>query len=86
MIFLSPSTFLLSLAAVEIKYELYNPTLLEVDVLRLERRLDNNLWYLRDAPREYSFVPFDTSKIPHSPGDPIPLNDVKVRVEYRSSM
>ena len=44
---------------VEICYELYSPTLVQFEVLRLEKRLDNELFYLRDCPQEYSTVPTD---------------------------
>lgn len=39
---------------VEIKYEMYDPTLHKVEVLKLEKRLDDELLYLRDALNEYS--------------------------------
>ena len=44
---------------VEFMYHLYSPTVIKIEVLRLERRLDDELYYLRDAPQEYSTVPFD---------------------------
>ncbi|CAL8073165.1 unnamed protein product [Calicophoron daubneyi] len=66
--------------AVEIQYELYNPTLLSIDVLLLEKRLDQNLLYLRDAALEESRVPFDMSPVPHSQGDPVPVNPKKVKL------
>lgn len=39
---------------VEIFYEMYDPTIHKIDVLRLEKRLDDELLYLRDALPEYS--------------------------------
>uniref|UniRef100_G1NNB1 Large ribosomal subunit protein bL19m n=1 Tax=Meleagris gallopavo TaxID=9103 RepID=G1NNB1_MELGA len=39
---------------VEICYELYSPRIQEITVLKLEKRLDDNLMYLRDALPEYS--------------------------------
>lgn len=39
---------------VEVKFELYDPTLHKIEVLRLEKRLDDKLFYLRDALPEYS--------------------------------
>lgn len=39
---------------VEILYEMYDPSIISVDVLKLEKRLDSNLLYLRDALPEYS--------------------------------
>ena len=32
---------------VEFMYQMYNPTLVKMEVLRLERRLDDELYYLR---------------------------------------
>jgi large subunit ribosomal protein L19 len=32
---------------IEFMYQLYNPTLLKIEVLRLEKRLDDELYYLR---------------------------------------
>lgn len=63
---------------VEIMYEMYNPTIRTIEVLKLERRLDDELFYLRDAPAHYSTVPFDMEPIVHPPGAPIPVNPVKV--------
>ena len=39
---------------VEIQYEMYDPTLQKIEVLRLEKRLDGKLFYLRDALPEFS--------------------------------
>ncbi len=44
---------------VEITYHLYSPTLVHFEVLRLEKRLDNELSYLRDCPQEFSTFPPD---------------------------
>ncbi|KAJ7344195.1 hypothetical protein JRQ81_000145 [Phrynocephalus forsythii] len=41
---------------VEMCYELYNPLIQEIKVLKLEKRLDDDLMYLRDALPEYSTV------------------------------
>ena len=59
---------------VEIMYELYSPVILEIECLRLEKRLDDSLAYLKDAPPEYSTVPFDYPKKSHPPGKPVPVN------------
>ncbi|VDP82131.1 unnamed protein product [Echinostoma caproni] len=56
--------------AVEIAYELYNPTLQSIEVLLLEKRLDQNLLYLRDAPLQESRIPFDMTPIPHPSNTP----------------
>ncbi|KAJ8381258.1 hypothetical protein SKAU_G00020360 [Synaphobranchus kaupii] len=49
---------------VEICYELYNPRMQQVEVLKLEKRLDDNLKYLRDALPEYSTVDINKKPVP----------------------
>lgn len=44
---------------VEIRFEMYNPLILGIEVLKLQKRLDDELLYLRDAPLEYSTIPED---------------------------
>ncbi|XP_058062200.1 large ribosomal subunit protein bL19m [Anopheles bellator] len=63
---------------IEISYDLYDPTLQKIEVLRLEKRLDDQLIYLRDALDEYST--FDVNMEPEilPDGAPVPVNDVKV--------
>ncbi|KAF5301930.1 hypothetical protein FQA39_LY19076 [Lamprigera yunnana] len=39
---------------VEVLYEMYDPALIKIEVLKLEKRLDDELLYLRDALPEYS--------------------------------
>uniref|UniRef100_A0A5S6QE45 Large ribosomal subunit protein bL19m n=1 Tax=Trichuris muris TaxID=70415 RepID=A0A5S6QE45_TRIMR len=51
----------------EIRYDLYNPTLISIEVLKLEKRLDDELLYLRDALPKYSTFPFDMEPQPHKP-------------------
>lgn len=63
---------------VEIIYELYNPTITKIEVLKLEKRLDDNLAYLRDAPPEYCTFPFDMEPVKLPPGAPVPLNTIQV--------
>ena len=55
-------------------YHMYNPTLVKIEVLRLEKRLDDELYYLRDAPHEYSTVPFDMEPEIVPEGSPVPIN------------
>ncbi|CAJ0968538.1 unnamed protein product, partial [Ranitomeya imitator] len=45
-----------TLPCVEIRYEIYNPLIQEIQVLKLEKRVDDALFYLRDALPEYSTV------------------------------
>lgn len=66
-------------AGVEIKYDLYNPSILKIETLKLERRLDDDLSYLRDALPEYSTFDFDMEPVPHAVGTPVPINPIKVR-------
>ncbi|XP_076276158.1 mitochondrial ribosomal protein L19 [Lasioglossum baleicum] len=63
---------------IEVRYELYDPAVQKIECLRLEKRLDNELLYLRDAPEEYSTFPFnmDTELVPE--GTPVPVNEIKV--------
>jgi len=60
---------------VEFMYNMYSPTVNRIEVLRLERRRDDELYYLRDAPLQYSTVPFDMEPEILPEGSPVPLND-----------
>lgn len=62
----------------EIVYRIYDPTIQKIDVLRLEKRLDNELFYLRDALPEYSTFPLDMEVEFLPEGSDVPVNDVKV--------
>lgn len=67
---------------VEIRYDLYNPTIRSIEVLKLEKRLDDHLLYLRDAPLEYSYVPFDFKpEIKFSESSEVPVNPIKVKLK-----
>ncbi|KAJ0061345.1 hypothetical protein NL108_016012, partial [Boleophthalmus pectinirostris] len=59
---------------VEICYELYNPRIQQVELLKLEKRLDDNLMYLRDALPEYSTVDPDMKPVPAPSSGEVPLN------------
>lgn len=61
---------------VEICYEMYNPRIQKIEVLKLEKRLDNNLMYLRDALPEYSTVDPEMKPVPFSPTGEVPVNSV----------
>lgn len=63
-------------AGIEICYELYNPRIQNIQVLKLEKRLDDNLMYLRDAMAEYSTVDPDMKPVPISPTGEVPVNKV----------
>lgn len=66
---------------VEIRYPIYNPTIRSIEVLKLEKRLDDHLLYLRDADPEFSTFPMDMEAEPHDPSQPVPVNPIKVRMK-----
>lgn len=68
---------------VEIKYFLYDPTILQIDVIKLEKRLDDELYYLRDALPEFSTFPEDMEVEILPEGAPIPINSTKVIMKPR---
>uniref|UniRef100_A0A7E4W4K7 Large ribosomal subunit protein bL19m n=1 Tax=Panagrellus redivivus TaxID=6233 RepID=A0A7E4W4K7_PANRE len=65
---------------VEVMYELYNPTILKIETLKLEKRLDTDLSYLIDALPEYSTFDFNLEPIAHPVGTPVPINDTQVKL------
>ncbi|XP_028296068.1 large ribosomal subunit protein bL19m [Gouania willdenowi] len=65
---------------VEICYELYSPRLQKIEVLRLQKRLDDNLMYLRDALPEYSTVDPEMKPEPCCPTGEVPVNQLKVKM------
>lgn len=50
----------------------------KIEVLKLEKRLDDNLMYLRDALPEYSTVDPDMKPVPFSPTGEVPVNKVRI--------
>jgi len=65
---------------VEFMYNMYSPTVVKVEVIRLEKRLDEELYYLRDAPLEYSAVPLDLDVEILPEGSPVPVNKTVVKL------
>ncbi|XP_068197869.1 large ribosomal subunit protein bL19m [Antennarius striatus] len=63
---------------VEICYEMYNPRIQKIEVLKLEKRLDDNLMYLRDALPKYSTVDPDMKPVYLSSTAEVPVNQTKV--------
>ncbi len=61
---------------VEICYELYNPRVRKIEVLKLEKRLDDTLMYLRDALPEYSSFNFDMQPVHFEITGDVPVNPV----------
>ena len=51
-----------------------------MEVLRLEKRLDDELYYLRDCPQEYSTFPTDMEPEFLPEGEPVPINELVVPV------
>ncbi|CAB4062103.1 RP-L19 [Lepeophtheirus salmonis] len=68
---------------IEIMYDLYSPVLHKIEVLRLERRLDDELYYLRDAPLKYSTIPFDTDPLILPEGSYSHFNDEVITLNPR---
>lgn len=62
---------------------MYDPTIQKIEVLRLEKRLDPHLYYLRDALPEYSTfdVNMEAEILPE--GEPVPVNSIKVKLRPR---
>lgn len=50
------------------------------EIPRLEKRLDPHLRYLRDAPPEYSTFSFDMEPEYLPEGTPVPVNEIKVKL------
>lgn len=63
---------------VEMFYEMYSPLIQKIEVLRLEKRLDSELLYLRDALPEYSTFPLDMEPEYLPQGSAVPVNPIKV--------
>jgi len=63
---------------IEFMYDMYAPSIQKIETLRLEKRLDDELFYLRDAPQEYSTFSEDMPMEILPEGTPTPLNDLVV--------
>lgn len=61
---------------VEICFELYNPRIHEIQVVKLEKRLDDSLLYLRDALPEYSTFDVNMKPVPLESCQEVPVNKV----------
>lgn len=68
---------------VEVKYEMYDPTLHKIEVLKLEKRLDDELLYLRDSLPEYSTFDVNMDAEILAEGAPVPVNPMKVKLKPR---
>lgn len=65
---------------IEFIYEMYDPKIQKIEVLRREKRLDTDLLYLRDAEHQHSTFPFDMKPEFLPEGTPVPINPIKVSV------
>ncbi|VDN40313.1 unnamed protein product [Gongylonema pulchrum] len=66
---------------VEVMYEMYTPTITKIEVIKLEKRLDDDLTFLIDAYPEYSTFDMNMEPTPHIPGKPVPVNPIKVKLQ-----
>ncbi|XP_078398189.1 large ribosomal subunit protein bL19m [Cetorhinus maximus] len=66
---------------VEICYDMYSPRIQQIEVLKLEKRLDDNLMYLRDALPEYSTFDFNMKLVPNPTCSEVPINLLKVKMK-----
>lgn len=71
---------------VEVMYELYNPTILKIETIKLERRLDDDLSYLIDALPTYSTFDFHMEPVAHPAGTPVPINPLKVKLSLSTEV
>lgn len=68
--------YFLFFLGVEICFELYNPLIQEIQVIKLEKRLDDSLLYLRDALPEYSTFDVNMKPLAPEPTEEVPVNQV----------
>ncbi|XP_062065725.1 large ribosomal subunit protein bL19m [Lepus europaeus] len=66
---------------VEICFELYNPRIQEIQVIKLEKRLDDSLLYLRDALPEYSTFDMNMKPITPESSREVPVNKLQVKMK-----
>nr|XP_020033649.1 39S ribosomal protein L19, mitochondrial [Castor canadensis] len=66
---------------VEICFELYNPRIHEIQVVKLEKRLDDSLLYLRDALPEYSTFDMNMKPVILESSKEVPVNKLKVKMK-----
>ncbi|KAM5227659.1 large ribosomal subunit protein bL19m [Ctenodactylus gundi] len=66
---------------VEICFELYNPRIHEIQVVKLEKRLDRSLLYLRDALPEYSTFDVNMKPVTLESDQEVPVNQLKVKMK-----
>lgn len=69
-------------SGIEILYQIYDPTIRKIELIKLEKRLDHDLLYLRDALPEYSTFPQDMETVFLPDHHKIPINDIKVKKHF----
>ncbi|KAI6179567.1 hypothetical protein M3Y98_00624100 [Aphelenchoides besseyi] len=63
--------------------ELYNPTILKIETIKLEKRLDTDLSYLQDAYPEFSTFDFNLEVDSHTSGSPRRSTKRKSNCDHR---
>lgn len=71
---------------VELCFELYNPRIHEIQVVKLEKRLDDSLLYLRDALPEFSTFDVNMKPVPHESSQEVPVNKVHMHMCLGASL
>ncbi|XP_049640805.1 39S ribosomal protein L19, mitochondrial [Suncus etruscus] len=66
---------------VEICFELYNPRIQKIEVVKLEKRLDESLLYLRDALPEYSTFDVNMKPVAYELNQEVPVNQLRVKMK-----
>jgi large subunit ribosomal protein L19 len=66
---------------IEVEYDLYDPAIQKVECLKLEKRMDKDLRYLRDAKPEYSTIDLNMEPEIHAEGAPVPINKTVVEMK-----
>ena len=68
---------------VEFMYDLYSPTLKDIEVLKLEKRIDDELYYLRDCDPKHSTIPMDFPPEVLAENQAVPVNDSVLPLKNR---
>lgn len=69
---------------IEFMYELYSPVVQKVEVIRLRKHVDEDMYYLRDAVYEYQTYPQDMEPEILPEGVPVPIEETVVPLKPRS--
>jgi len=66
---------------VQYAFDIYSPTVLKIEVIKLQRHADHHMRYLRDAPVEsYTFAQ-NMPAVPRAPGAPVPECTLVVKLK-----